>query len=50
MPKKKPSMAFCNTSSLAEVTLVIHCRQEPPICRLRLPLLLDSWDEDASEC
>ncbi|CAK9036659.1 Hypothetical protein SCF082_LOCUS21813 [Durusdinium trenchii] len=41
MPKKKPSMAFCRTSSLAEVTLVIHCRQEPQICRLRLPLLLE---------
>ncbi|CAK9025296.1 Hypothetical protein SCF082_LOCUS17018 [Durusdinium trenchii] len=33
--------AMCNTSSLAKLTLIIHCRQEPTICRARLPLLLE---------
>lgn len=36
--------AMCNTSSLAKLTLIIHCRQEPTICRARLPLLLDSLE------
>ena len=31
---------MCDVSSLAEVTLIVHCRQKIEICKLRKPLLL----------